>query len=262
MKKTFATLALATLALQAAPAAHAATIRFEYNTEADLSRTQANNGWWQNETGTYSGVITTITGLNAAIVGHLDIERLPGQVDRVIGYAFNVVTPHGVSPGFNNPDWQIQYSSTVDMSPEGPQASHVISELVLNIYQTAQFDPFHGPKAFGSQSPVPYYNPDLRQTYPFRQRILFTSVAGAGPDGGAAWAVSRVEFNCHQYPNGGGGASGCNGYYSGNLGVWDRGSGLPASFGAIPVPTVPLAPSLPLLMAGVAAFGFLRRRRT
>lgn len=254
-------LATALLALGAMPTA-AETIRFTFDTEADISGTLANNSWTQNEAGFYPGIGAIKTGLNTAISGYLDIERT-GGVDQVIGFAFDVVTPHGVTPGFGNPDYAVQYFSQAEVSPDN--GATFVLDAVLNIYQVVSFDPYFGPApAFG---PITRYDDSKNEEYPFLQNLQFQQIAGGGPDGGASWAVTRVNFSCYEYPTGGGGANGCNGYYGGNYGAWYGGTGIASSFGAVPAsdpnntPAVPLPAGLPLLLGGLGTLALLRRAR-
>lgn len=240
--------------------ATAETYRFSFATEANLSGTLANNSWSQNESGTYSGIITTVTGLNAQVSGYLDIDRRTGQPDQIVGFSLNVITPHGVAPGFGDPDYTTQYYSSVDMSvPNG--GSGILDNGALYLSQVAQFDPFYGPKVGGSHSPTPYYDSNLRQDYPFLQTVTLVQVGGAGPDGSASYAVRRVDFSCYQYPGGGSGASGCNGYYQGNHGIWDGSDGLASSYALAPAATVPLPAGAALLLGALAGLGALGRRR-
>lgn len=248
-----------------ATGAAAETIRFTFDTEADLSRTLANNSWSQNEAGSYAGIITTTTGLNAAVTGYIDIERI-GGIDSVAGFALNVVTPHGVAPGFGIADYSAQFFSEFTTSSATGGTANLDPNGVLYINQVFQFDPFYGPKVGGSYSPTPYYDPNVRAEEPFMQAVQLLRVVGAGPNGEASYKVNRVDFSCYEFPNGGGGASGCNGYYLGNSGTWDNGSGLAATFGPAPSgsgPTgaVPLPAGLPLLLAALGGLGLLGRRR-
>lgn len=244
--------------------ASASTIRFEYDSTADQTRTgifplDIIDGTTNTAAGQYKGT-------TAHVSGYLDLD-LSGAAPVIVDYSLSTILPHGLPTGYAD-----VYPLAGYPNP-GPTASLVLTEAnaadnfttgaLIHIEQEFQFD-----TRFGPQPPnMVYYDPTDDKPYPFLMQLTLQSVAGAGLDGGPAFRISRLQMVCNEKQLGVVVRNGCNGYTSENYGFWNGPgtSGMPSGMTAVsdaPVSTVPLPAALPLALTGIAALGFISRRRS
>lgn len=249
-------------------AVHAEIIRFNFDTESFYNRTDAVPTHTFNSDG--SGNAFGLIGLNASVIGTVDVNRSVAGVDTISDYSLQVVVPHGVTPGFGSPSWTVQYFSSTLMQPGQGATAEVFGSGYLSISQEFMFDPFYGPAVPQNT----FYDMNIRQEYLFRVDLLFSTVAGAGPNGGNGFSVDRVDVRC-AVP--GDARLTCNAFGQvggSNYSDWSSTEGLADSFAILPAsgqgptisgptsPTaaVPTPPVLPLLLTAFGAMLLARRR--
>ncbi|MCB5226356.1 PEP-CTERM sorting domain-containing protein [Alishewanella sp. 16-MA] len=236
-------------------------IRFNFDTESFFNRTAVSNGFTHNSDG--SGNAFGSTGLNGSVTGSIDINRSATGESTISNYLLQVIMPHGIAPGFNFPQWTIQYSSSTLMQPGAGATALLYSNGYMFIQQEFMFDPFYGPATPQNT----WYNPLVRQEYLFRVDLMMSGVPGAGPNGGLGLAVDRVDVRC-AVP--GDARLTCNGFGSvgeSNYSDWDSTEGLASSFEILPSnpqdPAAPVPAPSTLSMMLLAFAGLLvSRRRT
>lgn len=251
----------------ASSAAQATTLRFEFDTSSSLARTFNMNSWSQNSAGYYPGVITTATGLDSTVLGHIDIDT-SGTTPALDDFSLAVTVPHGISSSLGNPNYTTDYFSSITLTP-GAGASHSFEGgNYLHITQTFLFSPYFGPFLAGGWS-SPYYNDTDTSEYLFKTTVVFAPIVGAGPGGADSWRVYSTSVACAESNLG---IASCNGFYGQNGGNWyggdgaasaisvvtDPGNGEPGGNGSASV--VPLPAGLPLMAGAFGVLGLLRRR--
>lgn len=251
MLKTF-TFAMAAAFLCSPSAAD--VIRYTFDTEADLSRTDMMNSRQQNETGVYPGVNTTVRGKNAEVAGTLDILRLAGQQEQLSAFDLTVIMPHGVAPESGLPDFTTQFMSTVRLSSLDSAVTATILGGSIRITREFEYVPNFGPRPpwFDTR-----YSDAVSDSATFLQDVRFRQTTAGG-----AYAVRNAIVRCvstsTSFPE-------CN-YYGGSQGTWDLpGSGLPASTAIVTPPPPPSPVPLPagawILLSGLAGLATLRSAR-